>query len=95
MVPIRQRDPASPGQPLTHTPAQQGLEDAELPGSFPGQALQAIFGKQGTAWWGIPVPARARLSQTRTPHAPTLLSLTAGACLPLLGSHTHGGPGVS
>lgn len=58
MVLIRQRAPASPGHPLTHTPAatpaQQGLEDAELPGSFPDQASPAYFWEAGRI-----VPGRA------------------------------------
>lgn len=85
--------PWSPPQahPGTH-PAQQGLEDAVLPGSFPDQASPTYFWEAGRilpgrsgSWQGRPVPARARLSRTRThsPMLPTALSLRAGACLPL------------
>lgn len=89
MVPIRQRAPASSGLPLMPTPAQQGLEDTELPGSFPGQALQPIFGKQGAGRqeWILAGQSGACRGQAHTPRAanspvpysrcqPALLGLT-------------------
>lgn len=100
MVLIRQRAPASPGRPVMHTPAQQGLEEAELPGSFSDQASPTYFWAAGSCLAGVdsggagrslPGPGSAGLA---LPHAPNS-SPIAGACLPLLGSHTHGWPEVS
>lgn len=94
MVPIKQRAPASPGHPLTHTPAQQGLEDTELPGSFPGQASPTYFWEAGSclvrvdparAVRCLPGPGSAGLTLLHAPNSPGPYS----RCLPALPAVSH------
>lgn len=94
MVPVRQRDPASPGHPsLTsqhsrawRTLSSQGLFQVRLSNLFlgsreePGGAFRCLPGP-GSAGFALPC------SHPAVPYSRCLL--------PLLGSHTLGGPGVS